>query len=419
VRRRWRFTFFIYITFDMKSIRLKPGREKALLRRHPWIFSGAIAEVMGDPVSGETLDVIDVHGNFLARGAYSPESQIRVRVWTFDEAERVDADFFRKRLKTAISFRGDKRWMTGGRSELALPTSVRLVHAESDGIPGLVVDRYGDALVIQVLTAGAEAWRDSLADLLMELTECRNIYERSDAEVRKLEGLPLRIGTMRGAELDGQLQIEENDLKYRVDLQGGHKTGFYLDQRLNRMRVRELAVGRDVLDCFSYSGGFALNALAGSASSVTAVDSSAEALHMLADNLALNGLPNNKQEAIEGDVFKVLRTFRDSRRDFGMIILDPPKFAHNRSQAQKAARGYKDINLLAFKLLRPGGILVTFSCSGGISAEFFQQIVAGAALDAGVDAQIIERLSQSPDHPVTLQFPEGDYLKGLVIHVSD
>jgi 23S rRNA (cytosine1962-C5)-methyltransferase len=403
----------------MKSITLKPGREKALLRRHPWIFSGAIAEVRGDPASGETLDVVDAKGNFVARGAYSPESQIRVRVWSFDRAESIDVDFFRKRLKTAISFREAPRWVTGDRSIHGLPSSVRLVHAESDGIPGLVVDRYGETLVMQILAAGVEFWRDTLADLLLELTAASSIFERSDADVRKLEGLSLRIGNIRGAELDGRQQIEENDLLYWIDLHRGHKTGFYLDQRLNRTRVRELAAGGDVLDCFCYTGGFTLNALAGGAKSVTAVDSSAEALQMLDHNLLLNELPGDKVEVMEGDVFKVLRTFRDSRRDFDMIILDPPKFAHNRSQAQKAARGYKDINLLAFKLLRPGGTLVTFSCSGGISAELFQQIVAGAALDAGAEAQIVERLSQSSDHPVALHFPEGEYLKGLVIHKKD
>lgn len=403
----------------MPNIKLKSGREKALLRRHPWVFSGAVADVIGDPDSGETVDIFGSKNNFIARGAYSAESQIRVRVWTFDETESVDASFFKRRIQESISRRQET---VGGKEILTtdnrpLPT-IRLIHAESDGLPGLIVDRYGDTLVVQVLTAGAERWRETLADLLQELTGVERIFERSDAEVRKLEGLSLRIGTMRGGDIGGRIQIEENGLRVWVDLQGGHKTGFYLDQRNNRLRVRGLAAERDVLDCFSYTGGFALNALTGGATSVTAVDSSAEALQVLGENLALNDLPSEKLEVIEGDVFQVLRKFRDSRRDFDMIILDPPKFAPTSAQAQKASRGYKDINLLAFKLLRPGGILVTFSCSGGISPDLFQKIVAGAALDAGVEAQIVERLSQSPDHPVALNFPEGEYLKGLVIRVS-
>ncbi len=393
---------------------LKPGREKAVLRRHPWIFSGAIAEVDGDPGIGETVDVLDAGGEFLARGAFSPESQIRVRLWTWDPDERVDGEFFRARLVSSISRRQDSRRLI---ADGGLLSAVRLVHAESDGFPGLIVDSYANTLVMQVLSAGVERWRETVADHLMELTGADRIFERSDVEVRKLEGLPLRIGTMRGDDPVDRLQIEENELKFWVDVSRGHKTGFYLDQRFNRLRVRAFAAGRDVLDCFSFSGGFALNALAGDAASVTAVDSSTDALALAEENRALNDLPDEKVAWMEGDVFKVLRKFRDARRDFDMIILDPPKFAHTSSQAQKAARGYKDINLLAFKLLRPGGVLVTFSCSGGISTEFFQKIIAGAALDAGVNAQIIERLTQSPDHPIALNFPEGEYLKGLVLRI--
>ena len=398
---------------------LKPGREKAVLRRHPWIFSGAIADVDGEPGIGETVDVFDSRGKFLARGAFSPGSQIRVRLWTWNPDESIDEEFFRRRLKRAIESRmlSVIRDQSLSNDNRPLFTG-RLVHAESDGLPGLVVDSYANALVMQVLSAGVECWRETVADLLMELTGVERIFERSDVDVRNLEGLPLRIGTVRGDGQAERLQIEQNNLKFWVDIRRGHKTGFYLDQRCNRLRVRALAAGRDVLDCFSFSGGFALNALAGDAASVTAVDSSSDAIALSKEHLSLNELPANKMEWIEGDVFKVLRKFRDSRRDFDMIILDPPKFAPTTSQTQKAARGYKDINLLAFKLLRPGGVLVTFSCSGGISAEFFQKIVAGAALDAGVDAQIIERLTQSPDHPIALNFPDGDYLKGLVLRIA-
>ncbi len=395
----------------MSNIFLKPGREKALLRRHPWVFSGAIARVKGNPGVGETVDVMDSDGGFLARGAYSPQSQIRVRVWSFDPGTHIDEGFFRQRLGTSIANRYPLF------IDAPPQTAARLVHAESDGLPGLVVDRYADTLVMQVLSAGVERWRETIADLLLVLTNARRVYERSDAEVRKLEGLPLRVGHIRGEAGPERVQIEENGLEFWVDISKGHKTGFYLDQRLNRARVRELAAGQEVLDCFSYSGGFALNALAGGAASITAVDSSSDALALADENRALNGLPADHVHWLTGDVFQVLRSFRDQARDFDLIILDPPKFAPTSSQAQKAARGYKDINLLALKLLRPGGLLVTFSCSGGILAEFFQKIVADAALDAGVDAQILEHLEQSPDHPVALNFPEGAYLKGLVVKV--
>ena len=391
----------------MNKITLKPGREKALLRRHPWVFSGAIAHVEGDPGMGETVGICDSRGKFLACGAYSPQSQIRVRVWGWEADEEVDAAFLRKRLQNAIALR------TGWRPETEDQGAVRLIHAESDQLPGLIVDRYNDTLVMQILSAGAERWRDTLADLLLELTGVAHIYERSDVEVRKLEGLPARVGPIRGDE-PPELEIEENGLLFKVDLRGGHKTGFYLDQRINRARVRELAAGKEVLDCFSYTGGFALNALAGGAGHVTALDVSADALALAEANCARNNLPAEKITYLEGDVFHALRKFRDQARSFDLIILDPPKFAPSAAQVKQAARGYKDINLLAFKLLRPRGILVTFSCSGGISADLFQKIVAGAALDAGLHFRVLEQLHQSPDHPIALNFPEGAYLKGFV-----
>ena len=288
-----------------------------------------------------------------------------------------------------------------------------MVYAESDGLPGLVVDRYADLLVAQFLTASAEYWKETIADALLEETGLAFIYERSDADVRELEGLPLRVGPLRG-ESPRALVITEHGLQFSVNLESGHKTGFYLDQRENRQRVRQLATDRDVLDCFCYTGGFTVNALAGGAKSVLSVDSSAEALALCRENVALNNLPLDRHEILDGDVFQVLRKFRDEGRSFDMIILDPPKFAPTAAQADKAARGYKDINLLAFKLLRPGGLLFTFSCSGGVDAGLFQKIVASAALDAGVEAQIVAHLSQLPDHPVALNFPEGAYLKGLV-----
>lgn len=392
----------------MPSLVLKPGREKSLLRRHPWVFSGAVERLQGDPAPGETVELLSSNGHFLARAAYSPSSQIRARVWTFDPDEQVGPDLFRDRIRAAL--RARRAWYPAPDTD-----SLRLVYAESDGLPGLIVDRYGASLVIQCLTTGAEFWRESLADILLAEAGVQQIFERSDADVRALEGLEVRVGALRGSP-EPSLTIMECGSRYAIDLARGHKTGFYLDQRENRRRVRELARGRDTLDCFCYTGGFTVNALAGGAKSVLAVDSSAEALEAAAKNLALNDLPLEKAVFLEGDVFQVLRRLRDEARLFDLIVLDPPKFAATAAQAERAARGYKDINLLAFKLLRPGGLLVTFSCSGGVGADLFQKIVAGAALDAAVEAQIVEHLSQAPDHPVSLNFPEGAYLKGLVCY---
>jgi len=389
-------------------LEVKSGRERSLLRRHPWIFSGAVARVRGDPQPGETVEVRAADGAFLARAAYSPQSQIRARVWTWDPAEAVDEDFLRRRLEAALQTRR-------GLLEEGPQSACRLVHGESDGLPGLVVDSYAGLLVAQFLSAGPERWRETLTALLASLTGAERIYERSDVDVRRLEGLPERAGPLLGPEPDGRVEIRENGLRYLVDVRAGHKTGFYLDQRLNRRLVGELARGREVLDCFAYTGGFTLNAAASGARSILAVDASAEALALAREHLRLNGLPEAQVEWQEGDVFQTLRALRDRGRSFDLVILDPPKFAATAAQAERAARGYKDINLLALKLLRPGGLLATFSCSGGISADLFQKILAGAALDAGVHAQILYALRQAPDHPVALNFPEGAYLKGLVI----
>jgi 23S rRNA (cytosine1962-C5)-methyltransferase len=396
----------------MASIRIKPGREKSLLRRHPWIFSGAITTPHETYDLGETVDVLDSGGNFLARAAYSPQSKIRARVWSWTPGQAIDEAFFRGKIAAALAFR--KSLIAGqGESE-----AIRLIYAESDGLPGLIVDRYGDTLVFQVLTAGIERWRDLLADLLLELSGANRIVERSDVDVRALEGLPKRTGVLRGSEYPSLVDIEENGIRYRVDALAGHKTGFYLDQRVNRYRLRQIVAGWEVLDCFSYTGGFALSALAGGADFVTAIESSAEAIGLARQNLDFNEFPAEKIEWEQADVFNQLRLYRDQARSFDVIVLDPPKFAPTAAQSQRAARGYKDINLLAFKLLRPGGLLMTFSCSGGISAELFQKIVAGAALDAGVEGQIIDRLQQGPDHPVSLTFPESEYLKGFLIRVG-
>jgi 23S rRNA (cytosine1962-C5)-methyltransferase len=392
------------------AIILKAGREKSLLRKHPWVFSGAIARVDGSPQAGDTVEILTDKGQFLARGAYSPASQIRARVWTFDPNEQVDVDFFQRRIYAALK---QRTVLTPDQAGDEGKDALRLVHAESDGLPGLIVDRYADCLVVQFLSTGAEFWREAIVESLFNKTCLKDIYERSDADVRELEGLPSRTGKLKGEPPD-QVVITESGLRFIVNIASGHKTGFYLDQRSNRQRVRDLAAGRDVLDCFSYTGGFTLNALGGAAKSVLSVDSSEDALRLLQENIALNALPAEKLSVLQGDVFHVLRKFRDEGRSFDMIVLDPPKFAPTSAQAEKAARGYKDINLLAFKLLRAGGILFTFSCSGGVDAALFQKIVAGAALDAGAEASIVATLSQDFDHPVGLNFPEGAYLKGLI-----
>lgn len=390
----------------MNKLVLKPGREKSLKRRHPWVFSGAVAKVTGNPESGETIEIWSSDGEFLAVAAYSPQSQIVARVWDWKRRE-IDAVFFRNRIERAVELRGK-----------LLPgvDAVRLVHAESDGLPGVVVDRYGEIVVLQLSSAGAIRWRDAIADAIETIVRPQTIFERSDADVLALEGVKPSIGLLRGAPPPAELVVNEAGVKFEVDVPHGHKTGFYLDQRDNRLRLRELAGKCEVLDCFAYTGGFTVNALAGGATNVTAVDSSGPALDLLRRNAALNKLPQT--ECIEGDVFQLLRKMRDQARSFDLIVLDPPKFAPTASHAEKASRAYKDINLLAFKLLRPGGLLFTFSCSGGVSRELFQKIAAGAALDAGVNAQVVEHLSAGADHPVALNFPEGEYLKGLVCRVA-
>lgn len=391
----------------MNKLTLKPGREKSLRRRHPWIFSGALGKLAGNPAPGDTVEVVASSGEFLAVAACNANAQIVARVWDWQK-RAIDARFFLERIERAV---GMRRELLDGCDR------VRLLHAESDGLPGVVVDRYGEVVVVQLSSAGAMRWRDAIADAVMQVVEPKSLFERSDADVLALEGLQPHVGLLRGTALQADVIVSEDGVVYEVDIAHGHKTGFYLDQRANRARVRALAHGRAVLDCFAYTGGFTLNALAGGAAGVTAVDSSGPALEILKRNVAHNRLP--ACECIEGDVFQLLRKMRDQARRFDLIVLDPPKFAPTAAHAEKAARAYKDINLLAFKLLNRGGLLATFSCSGGVSRELFQKIVAGAALDAGVDAQIVEHLSAGADHPIALNFPEGEYLKGLICRVGD
>jgi 23S rRNA (cytosine1962-C5)-methyltransferase len=396
----------------LKAIYLKSGREKSVLRHHPWIFSGAIDHVTGEPSIGDTLDVFDAQGTPLGKAAYSPSSSIRARIWTFDPIEEISLEYFSKRIHAAISMRNDLQLFQH-------QTNIgRLIHAESDGLPGLIVDRYDNLLVVQILSAGIEKWREVIFDILKEETGIENILERSDVEVRKLEGLEERTGIISGQLPQPEIEIVENGIFFYVDVVRGQKTGFYIDQRLNRRAIQDFSKGKDVLNCFSYTGAFSVNALKAGASHVTSIDSSVEANQLAFKNLALNNIPPERYTILSADVFHELRTMRDKALSFDLIILDPPKFAPTAAQVRSAARGYKDINLLAFKLLRPGGILATFSCSGGVTQELFQKIVADAALDAGVDAKIIQHLAQGPDHPIALNFPEGSYLKGLTCMIS-
>ena len=394
----------------MARVILKRGREKPVLNRHPWIFSGAIKRIEGEVADGEVVAVADYRRHFLARGYLNRRSQIAVRLLTWDEGEVIGRDFWRRRLERAIA----------SRQALADDPSTdayRLVNAESDLLPGLIVDRYGEYLVVQFLTLGIERWKDELVGLLAELLEPRGIYERDDVEVREKEGLTQVVDLLWGEEPPDLVEIAENGHRFLVDVKAGQKTGFYLDQRENRQKLTKYCRGREVLNCFAYTGAFAVYAAAAGAGRIVNVESSAEALELARRNMALNGFVGRDDEYVEGDVFRVLREYRDRGRTFEVIVLDPPKFAYSQSQVEAACRGYKDINLLAMRMMAPGGILFTFSCSGLVSPDLFQKVVFGASIDAGRDVQIIEKLSQASDHPILLSFPESEYLKGFVCRV--
>ncbi|ABC37322.1 class I SAM-dependent rRNA methyltransferase [Burkholderia thailandensis] len=423
----------------MHTVTLKPSKDKSLLRRHPWVYANAIDRVDGKPAPGATVIVRAHDGRFLARAAYSPHSQIRLRVWSFDENEPIDHAFFKRRVQRAVAHR---------RAMIAGTGAVRLVFGEADGLPGLIVDHYvaapipaGDAaacaaeggatqqaepaegagrgqLVCQFMAAGVEHWKDAIVAALVAATGCPNVYERSDVSIREKEGLEQTTGVLAGDAPPDTLIANENGVLYHVDVRNGHKTGFYVDQRENRALVAQYARDRDVLNCFCYTGGFSLAALKGGAKRVVSIDSSGDALALAQRNVAANGFDAARAQWLDADAFKTLRRLVDEGERFDLIVLDPPKFAPTRDSVDRAARAYKDINLSGFKLLRPGGLLFTYSCSGAIDMDLFQKIVAGAAADAKVDARILKRLGAGVDHPLLTAFPEGEYLKGLLLQIA-
>ena len=397
----------------MKLITLKAGRDKSAIRRHPWIFSGAIDTVSGDPEFGESVEVYAYNGDFLGIAAYSPTSQIRARFWSFFEKTKIDELFFEERLETAIQLRESRGF------SISNPLSAfRLIYAENDGIPGCIIDKYGEYYSVEILAAGPEKHREIIYKVLAKKTGCKGIFERCDSDVRKKEGMEKRTGVVYGIVPETPIPMEENGIRFLIDIRNGHKTGYYLDQRDARKKIGELSSGKKVLNCFCYTGGFGLFALKGNASHVYQVDVSKSALKIAKELLIENKLPTAKATHTEADVFQYLRKCRDKGETFDLIVLDPPKFVEAKDHLQKGARGYKDINLLAMKLLSPNGMLATFSCSGLMDMSLFQKIIADAASDAKKDMQIIERFGQPADHPISLAFPEGQYLKGLLVQLK-
>jgi 23S rRNA (cytosine1962-C5)-methyltransferase len=392
----------------MKNIILKKGREKSLLRQHPWIFSGAIENEDSNISNGEIVDVFTFNKTWIARGTFSAYSQIRVRVWSFDERKKIDSTFISEKIMLAHKMRKD---LIGNDTN-----AYRMFFSESDGIPGLIVDKYDEIFVCTFLSSGAEKFKKEIVDKIKTIFSPKSIYERSDVDVRLKEGLKPEKGLLFGEEPDELIQIKENGVNFFVNIKSGHKTGMYIDQRESRLTVRNYAKEKEVLNCFSYTGGFSVNAILGGAAKVTNIDSSQDALDISGKNFELNNIDKTKYQNICADVFRMLRTFKDENKKFDMIILDPPKFADSKASIDKAARGYKDINMNAINILNKGGLLFTFSCSGLITAELFQKIVADAALDANRQLKFIGHMKQSFDHPASSNFPESFYLKGLIAY---
>ncbi|PST85162.1 class I SAM-dependent rRNA methyltransferase [Pedobacter yulinensis] len=393
----------------MVEIILKKGKEKAAIQRHPWVFSGAVAQIKGKPGNGDVVRLLAFDQEFLGYGFFNGNSRIAVRLMEWDEEKLIDEAWFTARIAQAVSSR---RSLLGSGTD-----TCRIIFSEADFLPGLIADKYGDFLSLQILSAGMERYKDLLIASLVRELQPKGIFDKSDAAARAHEGLEPSSGSLWGEQPPEFLLIKENGIGYHVNIAEGQKSGFYCDQRENRMLLAGYAKDKTVLDCFSYSGGFSLNALLQGAAHVTSVDSSSLAIETLKQNTALNAFDLSKTEPIQSDVNKQLRAFRDAGRTFDVIVLDPPKYAPSRSALDRAARAYKDLNRLGMLLLNKGGLLATFSCSGAVDLETFKQIIAWAALDAGKEVQVIRQFTQPEDHPVRLSFPEGEYLKGLLVRV--
>jgi 23S rRNA (cytosine1962-C5)-methyltransferase len=389
---------------------LKPGREKSVNNRHPWLFSGAINRVEGKPANGDVVDVWNSRARFVARGIYNEKSQIQVRLLTWNPNDLIDGEFWRRRVRRAVA---------GRQALLDAPDTdaFRLVYAEADGLPGFIADKYGPWVVVQFLSLAAERYRKAILDAIIDIIEPQGIYERSEGEGREKEGLPEVTGPIWGEMPPDLVEITENGHTFLVDLKMGQKTGFYLDQRENRQKASKYFSNKEILNVFAYTGAFSVYAAHAGAKRITNVDSSEHALQLAERNMRRNDFGDREDVYAVADAFEILRSYRDNNWKFDVIILDPPKFAFSQRQVEKATAGYKDINLLAMKLIKPGGILISFSCSGAVTADLFQKVLFGATVDAGRHVQIIERLAQSFDHPVLLTHPESEYLKGLVCRV--
>ncbi|WP_113651272.1 class I SAM-dependent rRNA methyltransferase [Pedobacter namyangjuensis] len=394
----------------MVEIKLKKGKEKAVLQRHPWVFSGAVDKIKGKADNGDVVKVLDNSGDFLAYGYFNDQSRVAVRLIEWNEETQIDEDWYEQKINQAVAARADLL-------KAEDTNALRLIFSEADFLPGLIVDKYADFLSVQILSTGIEKAKDIIIDKLCKALNPTGIFDRSDATARTHEGITAENGLLWGEAPAEFIAVKENGITYHINIAEGQKSGFYCDQRDNRLLLAAYAKGKSVLDCFSYSGGFSLNAMQNGASEVTSVDSSALAIETLKQNIELNKFVKHKHTAIQSDVNKQLRAFKEEGKKFDIVVLDPPKYAPSRSALDRAARAYKDLNRLGMLLLEPGGLLATFSCSGAVDIETFKQIIAWAALDAGKEVQIIKQFSQPEDHPVRISFPEGEYLKGLLLRV--